>query len=403
MSTQPQKNIIKIANPPLEDNSRTYLTANVAAIDSSTNITILDKRGFLTTDRNDEATYYAIVGDYGEKSEIVTITSDNTVNKLLAVAKLKSAHSASDPVTFIPYNQIQLFGATETGGAKTLLDTVEIDATQNFTEVIYEDDGSNYTHFYTVYRFFVSEGADDISAYSEEIDNTDFGRTSAKRVITSATKKALTTIDESPSSKLNWNTAIEIVNDGLDEIMARKRKWLFLHKLDSTSTDTVAGTASIAKLSDIAILEHIIVNNTTLTWISRLDYDNYVNQGSVVTNGNPFSYTLKNNLYYLYPTPNVAWDVTYEYFKYPSEITNLNDTLDVAFISILVYYCASQFAYIRGNDKRGDKMYGMFEKLLQQQVEEFSGPDQLGDAESIEKTSIYGSNLDFEDLPTYYG
>ena len=387
-TTQKQFNEIKIANPSLEGNNRTYLTSDSAAAATSLSVISTSGHQFLITGDQD---YYILVEDYGrEKAEIKLVDASDAGTSATAfkVAALTHSHEASDPITFIPYNQIIIYGLTESGGSKTLLATIDIDPTEQYTKYVYE--GSTYTHF--VFAYYNSND-DEMGEYSEEIAiSTDFSRTSVKQVIDSALKKAMTKVDESAEGKLSWDIAIETVNDGLDEIMARKRKWEFLHKVDGTSTDTVAKTAYISKPSDLAVLEHIIIDNKKLEWMSRLQYDIYTKAGVTVSTGNPTHYTLKNNKYYLYPTPSSAWDVIYEYFKYPTEITNLGDSVDKPFVSILKYYCAAQFCWIRGNEKRGDKMFSLYQQSLERAVEEFTGPEQLGDAESIEYTRW--NNLD---------
>lgn len=377
-TTQTQRNVIKVANPPLEDNIRTLLTADVNS--AAVSITILSKTGLFLAQRG--AKYYVIINDYDQEgSEIKLVTADDTDNKTLSIAALSNSHSASDPVTFIPYDKIRFYGMATPDATPTLLATVPIDTTQQFTEYVYT--GTDYSYFCSAYY---NSNDDNISSYSEIIETADFGRTSAKRVIESALKKALTKIDESSNSLLSWDTAISILNDGLDEIMARKRKWIFLHTILSGS-NTVAGNENIDIPTNLAYLENLKVNNQRLKWISHFEYDTAVYNSIVQENGKPQYYTIKNGKYALYPKPDSALSVIYEYYAYPTEVEELNDSIPIAFIPALVFYCAAHFCYVRGNDKRGDKMYIFYQKVLEQQVEEFSGPDQLGDAERVEQTN----------------
>ena len=384
-TTQPTSKRIRIANPSLEGNNRTFLTADFAAAVTTLEVISTAGEQFLTSGIID---YYLVIEGYGkEKGEFVLVDASDpaTDDNSFKVSTTKYSHEASDPVIYTPYNQIRIYAGTTSGFTPVIdspLDTIDIDPTEQFTDYIFND-STDYSYFVTAY-YNATQNV--ISAYSEEIVTTSFGRTSAKQIIESALKKAMTSIDENPNGKLSWNTAIETVNDGLDEIMIAKKKWEFLHTIDSTTTDTVANTAYIAKPSDVAFLEHLIVNNFKLDWMSRRQYDAYTKAGATVSTGQPSHFTLKNNKYYLCPTPSSVWDVIYEYFKYPTEITDLIDTIDRPFVTILKYYCAAHFCWIRGNEKRGDKMYSLFQKLLIQQIEDYSGPDQLGDAEGIETT-----------------
>jgi len=176
--------------------------------------------------------------------------------------------------------------------------------------------------------------------------------------------------------------------------MAKKRRWPFLRMID-TSISTVIGQQYISKPTDLLLPEFIKVNGRKIDFISQTEYNNYTATGETVPTGQPIYYTSKNNKYYLYPTPDAVYAVIYDYYKIIAEITsNLSTEIDFAFVPILIYYSAAQFAYIRGNDKRGDKMYAMFSKLLDDQIVEYSGPEQTGDAEYIERTSPYNDNED---------
>jgi hypothetical protein len=390
--TQPSQNRFKAVNPPLDGNAITYLTADSAV--GATSLTILDKAGFLKAEHNNDTNFYVVIGNYGqEKSEIVKVTADDTVNTTLTVAATVYAHEASEPITFIPYNQVRLYGSAASGTiviGDTPVCTINIDCSKQHTNLYYEGSTNNY---FKIAYYNVANT--ELSAFSEEISSTSFTRKSAKRIIESALTKAITHIDESENSELSWDKALTVLQDGIDEIMARKRKWVFLHKIDE-STSTVANIAYISKPSDLSLLEFIIIDDNTLGWISRYKYDNYTKNGATVSTGSPAFYTEKNGKYYLYPTPSTVYAVIFEYFKTVAEITDLATEVDLAFVPVLIYYCASQFAYIRGNDKRGDKMYAMFQKLLEQQVEEYSGPEQVGEAEAIEQTTNLNEEINID-------
>lgn len=377
---QPTVSKFKIANPTLDGNDATFVSSDTAA--AATTLPVLSTNGFVITGTSD---YYILVGNYGEeKAEIKLVDANgaNTDADSFTVAALSFSHSASDPVTFIDYNQVKIYGRTTSGGANNLIATIDIDPSRQYTDYTYE--GDTYSYFITSY--YNSTG-DKESAFSEEITSTTFSQISAKKVIESGLRKAMTKIDENQNSTLSWDIAIDVLNDGLDEIMSRKRKWSFLHTISSL-TSTVGGTAYIAKPDDLSILEHLIINSYTLAWMTRYKYDSYTHNGTTSSTGNPTHYTTKNNKYYLYPVPSGAYAIIYEYYKYPTRITDLSQALDREFITILMYYCAAQFSYIRGNDKRGDKMMVFFQNALERQVEEFTGPDQLGDGEPIEQTNI---------------
>lgn len=384
MTTQPSNNVIKIANIPLDGYDRTYLTSDVAVADTELSVISTAGDNFKITPSTDD--YYILAGDYGdEKAEIKLATATSCTTVLFTTAAITHSHSASDPVTFIPYNQIKIIGIANTGDTPDVantIDTIDIDVTKQYTSYIYT--GSTYSYFVTAY---FNSTDDTISAYSDEIGGSSFGRNSAKRIIESGLRKAQTSLDENEGGLLNWDVALSVINDGLDEIMTTKKKWIFLHKIEGTSTDTVNNTSYVSIPSDLSALEFLIVNDYKLRWISKLDYDYYTKNGAVETTGEPSYYTIKNGKYYLYPVPNGVYDVIYEYYKYPTEITDPTDDVDREFAAILMYYCAYQFASIRGNTKKATELYGQFEKVLERQRIQYSGPSQVGDGEGAEQTN----------------
>jgi hypothetical protein len=123
-------------------------------------------------------------------------------------------------------------------------------------------------------------------------------------------------------------------------------------------------------------------------------FDQAVSTWTTPIVGKPYWYTIKNWKNYLYPTPDSSYPVTFEYYATPREITSLTDQVDEELSVILTYYIAAMAAYIRGNEKRWDKMYAMYSKLLEQQVEDMTWYEQVGDAESIEYTSSYWPDFD---------
>jgi hypothetical protein len=299
------------------------------------------------------------------------------------------SHKSSDPITYIRYNQIRIYGATTSGGAKTLIDTVSIDTSQQFTEYTYA--GSTYTYFYTAYY---NSNLDTISAYSDEFTSSSFSRRSIKRIIEAGLRKALTKIDESPRSVLTWDICLEIVQDGIDEILGKKRTWPFLRTI-SSGTTTTASQQYISKPTDLSMLEFIMIDKAQLQLMTRLHYNSFTADGSTNTTGKPTHFIEKNDLYYLLPTPDAAYDIVYEYYKVPATITSdLSTEIDLPFVPILIHYCAAHFSWVRGNDNRGDKMYKLFQNLLDDQLIEYGGPEQTGQAEYVERTSGYGP--DFE-------
>ena len=384
--TQNTNSPIRVANPSLDGQPRTYLTQDVSA--TGTTISVASISGFPETGDSD---FYVLIGDYGdEKAEIklIDLAAAGTTGKVFTIAALTSSHGASDPVTLIEFNQIQYFGL-ESADAITYnpLETKDIDPTAQYTEYTYTTTPALYSYFSTAYYH---EDSTNLSAYSEIIGTSTFTRRSTERVIKSAAIKALTQIDENPTSKLTLDIAITVLQDGLDEISARKKRWQFWNTI-STGTSTVSGTATIDKPTDLTQLVRIKIDDNQLEWITKNDYSRYTS--GVTSTGKPLYFVERNEKYYLYPTPDGAYEIEYEYYKTPDVLSDMSTEIDIPLVPVLIYYCGSQFAYIRGNDKRGDKLYQMYIRLLEEQVEEYGGQMQDGTPEYVERTSVFNNEM----------
>jgi len=384
MATGTQQTFIKLkfANPPLDGQPRTYLTSDVSATDTTT--PVRSTSGFVITGAVD---YYNLYGSYGEEKaeyKLVDASDAATDADSFKVAALSFSHEASDPVTRIPFNQIIVYGLTVTGGTKNEIEIIDIDASRQYTAYTYE--GSTYAIFVIAYY---NSNTGDFGTYSAEITPTTFTRQTCGKIIKAGLRKAMTHIDENPDGDITWDVALEVVQEGMDEIITRKRIWPFLETVDS-SQSTTASVAYIEKPTNMNQLLFIKVNDFKIDWMSLKDYHRYTD--GINSTGVPTNYTVRDDKYYLIPTPDSAYDVEFDYYKRPAVGLTLVSEVDIPFVPILIYFCASQFALIRGNDKRSDKMYALFAAQLERQVEEFGAPTQLGDAEYVEEDSIYGED-----------
>lgn len=376
-----QRNTIRIANPPLDGAAQTYLTTDVAIW--ATTLNVSSTIWFDTT-----LGIYLVIGEYwNQKSEIV-LASWKT-DWTFTVWATKYSHSASDPVSFIPYNQIKFYWRTTSGWANNIIATIDIDCTQQFTSYTYT--GSTYSYFVTTY--YRAAATAEESDESDEVSILTFNQYSAKKIIESWLRKAMTRIDENQDSSMSWSAMIDELNNGLQEIITRKKRWRFLHKLDSSKT-TTANVEYLTCPDDLSIVEYVIVNWRKIDYKTKMFFDQITSWDTVSQTWEPQVYTLKDNKIYFYPTPWAAYPVKFEYYALPTEITSLTDQINKEFAIILVYYISAMAAYIRWNEKRWDKMYIMYSKLLEQQVEDMTWYEQVGDAESVEFTSNYWPYFD---------
>lgn len=376
-----QRNTIKIANPSLDGNQQSSLVLDVAVW--GTTLTVTSTVWYDLT-----ANIYLLIGNYWDQKSEIVLASAKT-DSTFTVWALKYSHSASEPVTYIPYNQIKFYGREVSGWANNLLETVNIDATQQYTSYTYT--GAKYSYFVTTY--YREAATAEESDESDEISILTFNQYSAKKIIEAWVRRAMAKVDENAESSLSWSALIEELNNWLQEIMIRKKRWRFLHKVD-TSISTSPWVQFIPNPSDLSINEYILVDWVKIEYITKMRFDQAVSTGTTPIIGKPYWYTIKNWKNYLYPTPDSVYPVTFEYYATPTEITSLTDQVYEELSVILTYYIAAMAAYIRGNEKRWDKMYAMYSKLLEQQVEDMTWYEQVWDAESIEYTSSYWPDFD---------
>jgi len=376
------KNKIQIWNPDLHDSPLSALSQDVAS--GWTTLNIYSTSGFATI-TTASTYYYVLIGNYGtETSEIVLVSAKTDTT--FTVGACKFSHSASDPVIYIPYNQIKFYGRITSGWSNVLLSTADIDCSQQSTS--YEYSWSTYTYFISTY--YRSATTAEESGESDEISLATFTPYSVKKIIEAWLRKAMTKADENPDWVLSWSVLIDLVNEWLGEILTRKKKWQCLHKVDSSIT-TLSWVAYISKPSDLSIMEFLYVNGKKIDYITKLRYNQYITSSITQPTGVPWNYTIKNDKIYLYPLPDGVYSTSFEYYSTPEIITTLTQEVKKEFVTILIYFIAAHSAYLRNNEKRGNLMEVKFQKVLENQVEDVEWYEQIWDAQSTELTSIYGS------------
>lgn len=375
---------IKIANPSLDWNQTTYLSQDCDS--GATTLNVLDTNGFSTISETTD-NFFVLIGRYSEeKAEIVTISAKDYWT--FTCSETKFSHSSSESVTFIPYDQIRFYGMVEESGTQNLLSTIELDVTSQFTSYTYT--GTEYSYFLSRYYRSISEAVE--SAASDIISMQTFTKYSAKNIIESAVTKAVTRIDENQNSVLSWAKCLVFLNEAMEYIKLKKRKWQFLHKTTDEGESweplvTAIGSPLIDDLPiDMSEIDNVKIDWEIVDYISHIWYNSMYDSTS---NGKPDYWTIKNGTINLTPNSDWVYSVEIEYYKDPSIIDSLTDTIPKEFMIPATLYVWSQAAYARGNDKRGDKLSEEFNSVMNALIEEHTWPWQSGSAESVEFTSIY--------------
>ena len=372
------KTTIKISNPDLHDAPSGVLTQDTAVGATTLNISATT---WFSSIASATDYYYVVIGNYWENTTEIALVSAKT-DSTFTVSSLKYSHSASDPVTYIPYNQVKVYGRTVTNWANNLVATIDIDCSAQFTT--YEYNWTTYQFFVTTYYRSATTAVE--SDYSDETSFAVFTFYSAKKIIEAGLRKALTKADENPDASLGWNTLIDLLNEWLNEIATRKKQWQVLHTVSSPVL-TTPWVAYIDKPTDLSVLEFITLNWTKLQFITKMRYNQLTYTSAAV--GTPSGYTIKNDQIYFYPTPSAADSVVFEYYAMPAEVTSLTTQVKKEFATILIYFIAAQAAFIRNNEKRWNIMEIKYQQTLAAQIEDVTWYEQAGEAQEVEYTSIY--------------
>lgn len=159
--------ILEAEHPTLRGQQETTLATDIAA--GATSSSVLNNAGFGAND-------YVLIGLWGlENSEIVQVSSISG-NATLNHGATKFAHAKDDPVTRIPYNQVQFYESQnynpDTGlGDWTLLATVGITPDQPTTAYDHPT-GSDLYYYRVRYRNSYTSAC---SVYSDPVPGSGFG------------------------------------------------------------------------------------------------------------------------------------------------------------------------------------------------------------------------------------
>ena len=154
---------IRTTNPGLSDLQKTTLTASVS---SGTSISIGSNEGLSAND-------YLVIGnltkDNAELKNISTI-SGLTVTVDSAI---ENSHTSGESISKTNYNQIQIYRASSSTGAYSLLTTVDVDFSNQNGETIYTDIVGTSAYYYKTKYY--NETTTVASSFSDAAKGTGLG------------------------------------------------------------------------------------------------------------------------------------------------------------------------------------------------------------------------------------
>lgn len=279
------------------------LKASVAA-GSAKDITLNDNNGFADDD-------LVLIGEIGSaKSEIFQINTTVTAGTIIQADTLVYPHGIGTPVYKIPFDQVKFYRAATIDGEKTLLDTVDIDADNQYTTYVDVTNTTGYL-FFVLYNSVTTDASD----YSAGFD---YGTISYGSRIK---------IREFVTSPHNWSRPLDeatfetLCDSAEAEIFAIKR-WRFR---EATSTfNTVASqqayTLAVAGCEDLGQLIYATYDGDPVIPADIKTHQNI--NWNVVTSGTPNRIWEWNGSLYLTPIPSEIKAVVLYYYKNSSGFAN---------------------------------------------------------------------------------
>jgi len=206
-------------NELLRGQFKTYLNASIAS--ASGTITVNDISSVAISN-------YLLIGRFGDPDSEIVLTHASTTPTGATVtlaANTVKAHTESDPVYLLDWNQVEYNRTAISGGTKTVLATQDINPTLEYS--VYND-VTNTTGF--AYIRFKNVIASTFSEYSVEVPYTGYAAGTVGEAVISVYDEFKTSPDH--------EFAITQVNDCLDDISSRKKKWTPSKVLDAVLGQT---------------------------------------------------------------------------------------------------------------------------------------------------------------------
>ena len=231
-------NVIRVHNPePI--GPATNLTANVAA--TGTTLTVANNEKFANND-------ILLIGSFGDSdAEITDITAAVSAGTSLTVSALIFAHNYDDQIRILLADQIEISGAATITGSKTTIATVEITASEKWTDYIVS--GTTYAYYFV--RFYNSFASTPYySDYSDAIAATGYDTNTVGWCRRLAFKE-LGLEYNAEMSKFDSNTIYDWIYECELDISKSLKRWSWLQQFDYDLGNLTEGQYSVAVPTDL--------------------------------------------------------------------------------------------------------------------------------------------------------
>lgn len=355
---------VRIQNPTLDKNYRTYLGADYA---SGTTLTVASNTSFAALD-------FLIVGEPREEATEIKQLSSNTGATTMTIASaLNFAHSKGTPIYKTPWDFVSIERRTSSAGvfAEISQSAIQWDNPQN--ETVYFD--SDATSAYE-YRFrFYNSSSTTYSEYSDTLTGALPGRNTVRYMIQivrdiTADKERKIVSDEE---------IIRALNRAQDIIYAHNPKYWFLYvdtfELGSLSIAATAGEDvytlnNLTRYGHLSGLKYRHTSGATdviyqLRRVEEVEFDRLDSDQNLTDDNWPTIYKLipadssSDNGYFKITPDILASSIGTFYPTYYEKMANLDspaDSTQVPLPDLLIDYAISYVEKIKGNESKA-KIY----------------------------------------------
>jgi hypothetical protein len=260
-------NVVRALHPELVEPS-TYLTAAVAA--TGTALTVKSNLGFSNTDPQDLLLFEKLGSEAAEIKRVNGAITDGTSLTSTAVT---FAHPIDTPVSKILFDQIEISGASTLAGAKTVIATVGINVTGQWTDYVVA--GTTYAYYFARFKNSLST-TPYFGAYSDGIAASGF----TFKNVGFIRRQAFETTNEEPGGKFSDKWVYDKVYLGELDIAKRLKRWSWLVEQDYDAGNAATGVITVSLPSNIednqtqkSILGLRIGTGRDLRYVGKAEYE----------------------------------------------------------------------------------------------------------------------------------
>ena len=269
-------NIVRIYHPePVEPS--TNVTATIAA--GGTALTVENNSGFVNKD------ILLFEGFGNENAELKSLTATDSAGTALTVTAVTFGHAIDTGITKVLFDQLEISGATSSGGAKANAVTVDINASGNYTDYVLSSALQADSFLYV--RFYNSQAASPFySAYSDELPTTGYTETEIGFIRRNAFKN----IGEEFGGRWDEQWVYDQLYLCELDVLKSKARWGAMTVYDNDLGDVTLGMEKIALPTNIddnqtnqSILGFRIGTQTDLDFVEYPEFQNIMVDTAIST------------------------------------------------------------------------------------------------------------------------